>query len=87
MKADKTKITRLLKTAKGQVDGLLKMVDEDRYCIDICNQVMATQAILQAVNKEILHAHLNHCVKEAFQNGESDDKMEEIIALIDRMAK
>ena len=46
MKADKTKINRLLKTARGQIDGILRMVEEDRYCMDISQQLMATEAIL-----------------------------------------
>ncbi|MEA4987492.1 MAG: metal-sensing transcriptional repressor, partial [Anaerovorax sp.] len=46
MKADKNSVTRLLKTAKGQLEGILKMVEEDRYCVDISNQILATQAIL-----------------------------------------
>ncbi|WP_434475040.1 metal-sensing transcriptional repressor, partial [Limnospira sp. Paracas R14] len=49
MQADKSKILRKLKTARGQMEGLLKMVEEDRYCIDISNQLMATQAILKRV--------------------------------------
>ncbi|MDY3745334.1 MAG: metal-sensing transcriptional repressor, partial [Lachnospiraceae bacterium] len=46
MQADKTKVTRLLKTARGQLDGILNMIENDRYCIDISNQIMAAQAIL-----------------------------------------
>lgn len=87
MKADKTKIVRLLKTARGQLDGLLKMVEDDRYCIDISNQLMATQAILRNVNKEVLHAHLGCCVKEAFERGDEQQKIEEIMAIIDKLTK
>ena len=87
MKADKDKVTRLLKTARGQLDGLLKMVDEDRYCIDICNQIMATQAILRSANNEIIHAHLNCCVKEAFKLGNADEKIDEIIAVMEKLSK
>jgi DNA-binding FrmR family transcriptional regulator len=87
MKANKEKVTRLLKTARGQLDGLLKMVDDDRYCIDICNQLMATQAILRSANNEIIHAHLNSCVKEAFNHGEADEKIDEIIAIMDKLSK
>ena len=47
MKADHAQITRLLKTARGQIDGILKMVEEDRYCLDVSNQLMATQSILK----------------------------------------
>ena len=47
MMADKKQVTRLLKTARGQIDGILKMVEEDRYCIDISHQIMASEAILK----------------------------------------
>ncbi|MBW7573845.1 metal-sensing transcriptional repressor [Caproiciproducens faecalis] len=87
MKADKDKVTRLLKTARGQLDGLLKMVEEDRYCIDISNQLMATQAILKKANREIIHAHLGCCVKEAFEQGDSEEKIDEILAVMDKLSK
>lgn len=87
MKADKNKIVRLLKTARGQIDGLIKMVEDDRYCIDISNQLMATQAILRSVNREVLHAHLGCCVKEAFEQGDEQEKIEEIMAIIDKLTK
>lgn len=87
MKADQEKVLRLLKTARGQLDGLMKMVEEDRYCIDISNQLMATQAILRNVNREVLHAHLNCCVKEAFEKGDAQRKIEEIIGVMDKLSK
>jgi len=87
MKADKVKVTRLLKTARGQIDGLLKMVEEDRYCIDISNQLMATQAILRNINREVLHAHLGSCVTAAFEKGEASPKIEEIMDIIDKLSK
>ena len=61
MKADKETVMRLLKTARGQLDGLLKMVEEDRYCMDISNQLLATQAILRRANREVLGAHMHSC--------------------------
>lgn len=87
MKADKEKVTRLLKTARGQLDGLLKMVEDDRYCIDISNQLMATQAILRSINREVLHAHLGSCVEEAFEKGDQHKKIQEIIELMDKLSK
>lgn len=87
MKAEKEKVTRLLKTARGQLDGLLKMVDDDRYCIDISNQLMATIAILRNVNKDVLHAHLNGCVEEAFEKGDQHKKISEIIEVMDKLSK
>lgn len=87
MKADKEKTIRLLKTARGQLDGLIKMVEDDRYCIDISNQLLATQAILRNVNREVLHAHLNCCVKEAFEKGDAQKKVEEIVEIMDKLTK
>lgn len=90
MVADKEKVTRMLKTARGQLDGLLKMVEEDRYCVDISNQLMATQAILRSVNREVLHAHLGCCVEEAFEKGDETDahkKVEEIMGIMDKLTK
>ncbi len=87
MQADKTKINRMLKTARGQLDGLIKMVEDDRYCIDISNQILATTAILRSVNRQIIHAHLGSCVTQAFEHGDVDEKIEEIMALMDKLMK
>ena len=62
MKADHTQVTRLLKTARGQIDGILKMIDEDRYCLDVSHQLMATQSILKKANRMVLKAHMDCCV-------------------------
>lgn len=87
MKAEKEKINRLLKTARGQVDGILRMVEEDRYCIDISNQIMATEAILKKVNREVLHSHIESCLKEAVETGNVSEKLEEINQIIDKLSK
>ena len=83
MTADKTKITRLLKTARGQMDGILKMVDDNRYCIDISIQIMACQAILSKINREILKAHMENCML----NSSGDDAKEELSKILDRFIK
>lgn len=87
MKADKEKVARLLKTARGQIDGLIKMVEEDRYCMDVSNQLLATQAILRKVNNEVIHAHLGACVKEGFEQGKENEKIDEIVKLLDKLSK
>ena len=85
MQADRQKVERLLKTARGQLDGILKMVEENRYCMDISNQIMATQAILHRANREILQAHLQHCVRQSLETGEdSQQKIDELMALFDK---
>ncbi|NLM42361.1 MAG: metal-sensing transcriptional repressor [Firmicutes bacterium] len=87
MRSDQEKITRLLKTARGQLDGLIRMVEEDRYCVDISNQILATQAILRTVNNQILHDHINTCVREAMQTAAAEEKIAEIMAIIDKLTK
>ena len=87
MMADQKTILRLLKTARGQLDGILKMVEEDRYCIEISQQVMATEAILNKVNKEILAAHLKHCVKEADTEQEREEKIDEFVSTLGKILK
>lgn len=87
MRADHKTVLRLLKTARGQLDGILSMVEENRYCIDISNQILATQSILSKVNREILKAHMNGCVKEAFEQGNAEQKIEEITALLEKLGR
>ena len=87
MMADKAHVTKLLKTARGQLDGILKMVEDDRYCIDISTQLMATEAMLNKVNKEILTAHLKHCVSNAETQAERDQKVDELVHMLGKLMK
>ena len=90
MMADHDKVLRLLKTARGQIDGIIKMVEDDRYCIDISTQLMATQSLLGRVNADVLKAHLGGCVQQALQSGseqERADKLAEIERIIDKLAR
>ena len=85
MKADREQVLRLLKTARGQIDGILKMVDEDRYCLDISNQLMATQSILKKANRQVLRAHMDCCVRQAARDGDAGGKLDELSALLDKL--
>lgn len=87
MMADKARVTKLLKTARGQLDGILKMVEDDRYCMDISTQLMATEAMLNKVNKEILTAHLKHCVSNAETQEERDQKVDELVNMLGKLMK
>lgn len=70
---------RNLKTAKGQIEGIIKMIEDDRYCIDISHQIMASTALLKKANMHILSGHLQTCVKTAIvENDNSDEKIKEI---------
>ena len=87
MKADHAQVNRLLKTARGQIDGILKMVEEDRYCMDIVTQLQAVESLVHKAQREVLRAHLNGCVRDAFENGDEqarEQKIDEIIKLIDK---
>lgn len=85
MQADHSEITRLINTAKGQLEGILKMIDDDRYCIDISNQLMATEAILNKANKEIISAHMKHCLLQSQSPKQREAKVAELITLLDKM--
>ena len=86
MKADHTQVTRLLKTARGQIDGILKMVEEDRYCLDVSNQIMAAQSILKKTNRMVLSAHIEGCVREAAVSGDPEEKLRELSRLLEKLA-
>ena len=85
MRADHDQVTRLLKTARGQIDGILKMVEEDRYCLEVSSQIMAAQSILKKANRLVLKAHMNSCVREAVDSGDPEEKLAELALLLDKL--
>lgn len=89
MRADKEVQLRKLKTVRGQIDGLIKMVEEDRYCLDVSNQLMASISILKNINKDVLTSHLRGCVKDSYSKSqeEIDEKIEEINTIINKLSK
>jgi DNA-binding FrmR family transcriptional regulator len=86
---DKDVIQRRLRRIEGQVRGLQRMVDEDKYCIDVLDQVAAVTKALQAVAIELLDDHLSHCVAEAAIVGghTADEKISEASAAIARLVR
>ncbi|OBR93884.1 MULTISPECIES: metal-sensing transcriptional repressor [Clostridium] len=87
MNEEKKKAIQALKTSKGQIEGIIKMIEEGRYCIDISNQMVAAQSLLKKANLLILKQHLNNCVKDAFINNSGDEKVDEIIGLLSKLLK
>jgi len=72
---------------EGQVRGLAKMVDDDRYCIDIVTQISAVRAALRRVEEEVLKDHVAHCVEHAISSGDKADqrkKIAELMAVVSR---
>ena len=68
---------------EGQVRGVARMIDEDRYCIDILTQIRAIKAALNRVEQEILRDHLKHCVSDAFHGGSEKTRQSKIDELIE----
>ncbi len=75
-----------LRRIEGQIRGLQRMVDEDKYCIDILTQVNSAVAALKAVGMGLLDDHVRSCVKESLERGNGDEKVEELISAVARFA-
>jgi CsoR family transcriptional regulator, copper-sensing transcriptional repressor len=84
---DKQLIEARLSRIEGQVRGLRKMVDEDRYCIDVLTQVSAVQSALQSVALLLLRDHTQHCVAEAIRSSEGSDKVRELSEAVERLVR
>ncbi len=75
-----------LRRIEGQVRGLQRMVEDDKYCIDILTQVSSVTSALKAVGIGLLDGHVRHCVTESIERGDADDKIEELMAAVVRLA-
>ncbi|HSL14923.1 MAG TPA: metal-sensitive transcriptional regulator [Actinomycetota bacterium] len=75
-----------LRRVEGQVRGLQRMVEDEKYCIDILTQVNSATAALRAVGLGLLDEHVRHCVKESIESGTGDEKVDELLAAVARFA-
>jgi CsoR family transcriptional regulator, copper-sensing transcriptional repressor len=85
MSEERKKAVQSLKTAKGQIEGIIKMIEDDRYCIDVANQLLAVQSLIKKADLMILQGHLRHCVKEACLNNNPDEKIEELNKVLEKL--
>ena len=86
----KTSCMRRLGRIEGQVRGLSRMVDEDRYCIDVVTQIAAVRAALRRVEEEVLRDHVAHCVEHAITSGnakEQRQKIAELMSVLERSSR
>jgi DNA-binding FrmR family transcriptional regulator len=81
---DKVSLQARLARIEGQVRGIQRMVDEDRYCIDVLTQVAAVKAALDKVALALLDDHVSHCVVDAVREGTGEQKVKELTAAIGR---
>jgi DNA-binding FrmR family transcriptional regulator len=88
--ADKETLTKRLHRIEGQIRGIEKMVDDDRYCIDILTQIGAVSTALESLAATILDEHVNHCVADALASGDeaaAREKTDELLAAVRRFAR
>jgi DNA-binding FrmR family transcriptional regulator len=79
----KASCRKRLNRIEGQVRGLARMIDDDRYCIDIVTQISAVRTALRRVGEEILRDHVSHCVADAIASGSQADQRKKIAELMD----
>jgi len=84
---DKTALAKRLNRIEGQVRGISRMIDEDRYCIDVLTQISAVQSALDALALRLLEHHLHGCVQHAVRSGEGDRAIEEALGVIRKFAR
>jgi CsoR family transcriptional regulator, copper-sensing transcriptional repressor len=83
---NKKELQDRLRRVEGQVRGIQRMVEAEQYCIDILTQVNSASAALRSVGMGLLDDHVRHCVRESIETGNSDEKVEELLAAVVRFA-
>ena len=86
-KDTKSAIQKRLNRIEGQVRGLSRMVEEDRYCIDIVTQISAVRAALRRAEEEILRDHVGHCVEHAIASGDKKEQRKKIAEIIEVLGR
>jgi DNA-binding FrmR family transcriptional regulator len=87
---DKAKLLNRLSRVEGHVRGIAKMIEQDRYCIDVLTQISAARAALARVESEMLKTHLSHCIEGAIVSGDAVEqrtKARELVELLQRSVK
>jgi DNA-binding FrmR family transcriptional regulator len=86
-KSSKSSCLKRLSRIEGQVRGLARMVEDDRYCIDIVTQIAAVRAALRRVEEEVLRDHITHCVEHAIVSGDAAEQRRKIAELMDVLSR
>ncbi|MDQ0174480.1 metal-sensing transcriptional repressor [Bacillus chungangensis] len=84
---EKDQLINRLKRIEGQVRGIQKMIEDDRYCVDILVQISAINAALKKVSLHLLERHTHHCVSDAIKNGEGEEAIQELMEVFERFSK
>ncbi|WP_163970292.1 metal-sensing transcriptional repressor [Oceanobacillus halotolerans] len=86
-KDEKQAIVNRLKRIEGQVRGIQKMIEEDRYCVDVLVQISAINAALKKVGFSVTERHIKHCVSDAIKSGEGNETIEELMEVMQQFSK
>ncbi|HUX23172.1 MAG TPA: metal-sensitive transcriptional regulator [Burkholderiales bacterium] len=84
---DKPNLLKRLNRIEGQARGVAKMVEEDRYCVDVLTQIAAIQSALDALALQLLESHTNGCVRSAIRSGDGEAAVDELMNLVKRFAR
>ena len=87
LRRDATDLLKRLNRISGQVDGVARMISEDRYCIDILTQMAAIRSALDALGLKLLHDHARGCLQHAIRSGKGTDAIEELMQVVKRFAR
>ncbi|TCT04315.1 metal-sensitive transcriptional regulator [Aquabacter spiritensis] len=83
----KAAVAKRLSRIEGQVRGIARMVEEDRYCIDIVTQIAAVRAALRRAEEEVLRDHVAHCVAHAIRSGDAEEQSRKVAELMDVLVR
>ena len=84
---EKERLIKRLKRVEGQVRGIQKMIEEDRYCVDILVQISAIESAMKQVGYAITERHMKHCVSDAIKAGDGNDSIEELMKVLKQFNK
>ena len=84
---DKPQLTKRLNRIQGQIRGIGRMVEEDRYCVDILTQISAVRSALDAVALQLLRGHTHGCVQTAIRSGDGDHAIDELLNVVEKFAR
>ena len=86
-KETKIPVLKRLGRIEGQVRGIVRMVEEDRYCIDVVTQISAVRAALRRAEEEILRDHVGHCVEHAIASGNKSEQRKKVAEIMDVLGR
>jgi CsoR family transcriptional regulator, copper-sensing transcriptional repressor len=86
-RADKSRLLKRLNRVEGQVRGIAKMIEDDRYCVDVLTQVAAVRSAIDAMALQMLRDHTHGCVHDAIHSGKGDAAIDELMLVVEKFAR